>query len=57
MLPCQPLLILGYDCMHSANLWSQIELIIRTSTLLLAVEEAAVKYVAHSGKDIIIASI
>ncbi|KAJ4855036.1 f-box-like domain-containing protein [Trichoderma breve] len=33
------------------------ELIIRTSTLLLAVEEAAVKYVAHSGKDIIIASI
>ncbi|KAL7928541.1 hypothetical protein V8C35DRAFT_230986 [Trichoderma chlorosporum] len=33
------------------------ELIIRTSTLLLAVEEAAVKYVSHSGKDIIIASI
>lgn len=43
--------------MHSANLWNEIELIIRTSTLLLAVEEASVKYVAHSGKDIIIAAI
>ncbi|RFU74958.1 f-box domain-containing [Trichoderma arundinaceum] len=33
------------------------ELIVRTSTLLLAVEEAAVQHVAHSGKDIVIASI
>ncbi|KAL7793078.1 hypothetical protein V8C37DRAFT_111698 [Trichoderma ceciliae] len=34
-----------------------IELIVRTSTLLMAVEEAAVQRVAHSGKDIIIATL
>ncbi|PTB66915.1 hypothetical protein BBK36DRAFT_1118021 [Trichoderma citrinoviride] len=32
------------------------ELIVRTSTLLMAVEEAADKHVSHSGKDIIIAA-
>jgi hypothetical protein len=51
-------LVVSYQLppVNDTDFTDEIELLVRTSTLLLAVEEADVQHVSHSGKDVVIAS-